>query len=198
LNLARHFVPGGPNELWVGDITFSRTRLDHVASLRCISLIIKGIHLSGGQLIQASPVDVLEHFAHARLAFATSLRVPFGRDCAPASFRFGLFGLDSAVANDAPARARDDAEAQTVKKIIRLRTSAEPVRTQKLARGHPMGQRDRVLRRQMATLGHQAIAPAFPARRYAVAVYEPDGPGNVRTGNERRNHDCPGCRCSII
>ena len=29
-NLARHFVPGGPNELWVGDITFFRTRLAFV------------------------------------------------------------------------------------------------------------------------------------------------------------------------
>ena len=29
-NLARHFVPGGPNELWVGDITFIRTRLAFV------------------------------------------------------------------------------------------------------------------------------------------------------------------------
>ncbi len=26
-NLARHFVPGGPNELWVGDITFSAPSL---------------------------------------------------------------------------------------------------------------------------------------------------------------------------
>ena len=29
-NLARDFVPGGPNELWVGVITYIRTRLAFV------------------------------------------------------------------------------------------------------------------------------------------------------------------------
>ena len=29
-NLARHFAPGGPNELWVGDITYIRIRLAFV------------------------------------------------------------------------------------------------------------------------------------------------------------------------
>ena len=57
--------------------------------------------------------------------------------------------VTAAMANATAAVALDDVEAAAAEKAIGLRASGESVRAQALARSDLMGQRDRVLRRQM-------------------------------------------------
>ena len=61
-----------------------------------------------------------------------------------------------------------------------------------------VGQRNRILRRQIHSVGDQTVAPTSPSQRYSILLDASDGRRSVRSGNERRKHDSPGCVYSII
>ena len=87
------------------------------------------------------------------------------------------------------AVARDDTKAATPKKLVRLHSAGKLVRVQEFARGALMGERNRVLRRKLFAVRHQAVAPGSSSRWDAVADDAPQGFHNIRLCNEFRNHD---------
>ena len=103
-------------------------------------------------------------------------------------YRWRGYGRDAAVVDAAAAVALDDGEAAAPEKFIGLWTSRESVRAQQLALGDLMGQRNRVLRRQMLAVRRQAVASAPSSRWYPVMDDAPYGFLDVCPGNAPWDH----------
>ena len=138
----------------------------------------------------AGPVDALQKFANPYLAFGDTARS--GRvDAIICLFHSDGpdHGRDAAIVNATAAVALDDVEAAEPEKAIGLRASGESVRAQALARSDLMGQRDRVLRRQMPAVCHQAVASAPSSRWNSITDDAPYGFRNVCLGDACQDHD---------
>ena len=107
----------------------------------------------------------------------------------PHPFRWSGHGR-SVVIMAAPATvALDHCAATAPKKVIGLHSPGKLVGAQGLAGGDLMGKRNRVLRRKVPAVRDQTVASAPSSRWYSIADDAPQRFGDVRLGNEFRNHD---------